>query len=660
VSKILVTGGCGFIGSMLVSRLRSQGHCVRVFDSAQDPVDTAKREDICNLREVCAAVKGKDAVFHLAAVADLNWARVHPIETMKINIEGTWNIAHACCSNGTKLYYASTCCFPPDSWVRTKDGVKNIGDIKIGDQVVTHTGETHTVTATGKRHHKGEVISVHAIGGLPITSTPEHPYLVKTDNDKKWVAARDLKPQDKIVIIAEKKREKYNGLEPEMAYLWGLYVAEGSLACNKDHYSVTFHLGDEPRLTELITNAMLTYYDKEAHIVSCSYLNQKGTRLTFYGKELAEEFHQFYDNGMPPCRATNKAIPTSVLDASPEARLEFLHGFIDGDGCCYKSLKAGNVITMSTVSAKLAWQLRAMFTDLGILAAMSFHPRSNTVLGRNVNGHQGYTLQIRGKDAFDLLNKFGIPGWEYTRTPQQRYTKDNGNIVAPIYKIDRTEYDGDVYNLEVETDNSYTVGGVAVHNCVYGPQKHHPVDETVLPNPAEIYACTKLAGENAIMGFHHTYGLKYIMMRFATIYGEGTRPALATHIFLGQALRGEPITIHGDGTQTRTLTHVNDLVDAMIAGYKSGKVNRIWNMTATEEISALRMANDILQVTGSKSPITFIPQRIGQTMRESIRADRIHAETGWSAKVSWHEGIQSMYRWFIQTRQANNKYVLPQ
>ncbi len=82
--------------------------------------------------------------------------------------------------------------------------------------------------------------------------------------------------------------------------------------------------------------------------------------------------------------------------------------------------------------------------------------------------------------------------------------------------------------------------------CCYGNQKVHPTIEKSPVNPAEIYACSKLAGENVIMGFHHTYGLKYNFMRFATIYGEGCRPALGTHIFLGQALRGEPITIHGD------------------------------------------------------------------------------------------------------------------
>ncbi len=195
--------------------------------------------------------------------------------------------------------------------------------------------------------------------------------------------------------------------------------------------------------------------------------------------------------------------------------------------------------------------------------------------------------------------------------------------------------------------------------CIFGNQRVHPATEESLPNPAEIYACSKLAGEYIIKGFHHTYGLEYNLMRFATIYGEGTRPALATHIFLGQALRGEPLTVHGDGKQTRTLTYIGDLVDAVIALYHSGRINGVWNMSNTEEISATKMAEDIKEITGSKSKIVFIPQRVGQTYRESISADKMMKEVGWKAKVGWDEGIRRMYQWFVSTNQIENTYQIP-
>ena len=183
--------------------------------------------------------------------------------------------------------------------------------------------------------------------------------------------------------------------------------------------------------------------------------------------------------------------------------------------------------------------------------------------------------------------------------------------------------------------------------CVYGNQPCHPSTEESLPNPAEIYGCTKLAGENVIKGIHYSFGLEYNLMRFATIYGSGAREALGTHLFLKQALSGEPITVHGDGLQTRTLTYVDDLIGAIIALYASGKVNDVWNLTAEEPISALRMAEDIKRITGSKSEIVHIPQRIGQTFHEEISAEKMLKEVGWKARVDWEWGMRSMYEWFI-------------
>jgi len=196
--------------------------------------------------------------------------------------------------------------------------------------------------------------------------------------------------------------------------------------------------------------------------------------------------------------------------------------------------------------------------------------------------------------------------------------------------------------------------------CTYGNQEHHPVDENALPRPAEIYACSKLAGEYVIQGFHHTYGLPYNIMRFATIYGEGTRPALGTHIFFGQALRREPITVHGDGQQTRTLTHVDDLVAGIMALYDSEKMNEVWNLTTEEEVSALVMARDIRSLVGSLSEIVFVPQRVGQTFRESISAGKMRREVGWEAKIKWKEGLERMKWWYLMDGQTEVMYQMPE
>lgn len=197
--------------------------------------------------------------------------------------------------------------------------------------------------------------------------------------------------------------------------------------------------------------------------------------------------------------------------------------------------------------------------------------------------------------------------------------------------------------------------------CTYGTQSTHPTYEWSLPNPNEIYACSKLAGEALIKGFKKTFGgPDYNLMRFATIYGPGTRAAMGTHIFMGQALRGEPLTVHGDGTQTRTLTYVDDLVDGIVALLRSGYINDVWNLTAQEEISAIQMAHDIIELTGSASEIKFIPQRVGQTFRESISAAKMYDATGWKAKTPWADGLKKMLTWYVGTNQRNVMYQMPE
>lgn len=195
--------------------------------------------------------------------------------------------------------------------------------------------------------------------------------------------------------------------------------------------------------------------------------------------------------------------------------------------------------------------------------------------------------------------------------------------------------------------------------CVYGWQTDHPTTENHLPHPNELYAASKYAGEQIIVGLSKTHGLQYNLMRFATIYGPGTRPALGTHIFMGQALRGEPITVHGDGEQTRTLTYVEDLIDGMMALLHSGKLNDVWNLSAEREISANEMASTIRRVCQSDSPIVHIGQRPGQTFRESISAEKMRRECAWEAKTPWDTGIRQMLEWYMATNQVDRRYNEP-
>ncbi len=121
MKRILITGGNGYLGSKLALALKEKGHEVEIFDAPKD---------IRNKAEIEEAVKGKDIVYHLAAVANLSWTDAHPEETFDINANGTKNVADACAANKAVLNFTSTCCIygEPFEIPSTEDGLINPTD----------------------------------------------------------------------------------------------------------------------------------------------------------------------------------------------------------------------------------------------------------------------------------------------------------------------------------------------------------------------------------------------------------------------------------------------------------------------------------------------------------------------------------------------------
>lgn len=199
--------------------------------------------------------------------------------------------------------------------------------------------------------------------------------------------------------------------------------------------------------------------------------------------------------------------------------------------------------------------------------------------------------------------------------------------------------------------------------CVYGNTKDLPSSEEARPEPSEIYAAAKLAGEWIIKGFNKSFDLEYVILRIATTYGPGMRSALAPAVFINQIKRGEPITVHGDGNQTRTLTYIDDEVEGIVAVINSGIMNETFNISTEEEKSVNDLINIIKDEMGVQDhPVSYVENRKGQTFKEQIDAgkvreiriwtgryaptsEKVYEKTGWQAKVSLREGIKKTLTW---------------
>ncbi len=147
----------------------------------------------------------------------------------------------------------------------------------------------------------------------------------------------------------------------------------------------------------------------------------------------------------------------------------------------------------------------------------------------------------------------------------------------------------------------------------YGDNPILPKVETMLPEPMTPYAITKLDGEYYLKMYYDHYGLQTASLRYFNVFGPRQNPkssyAAAVPIFINKALKNEPITIYGDGSQTRDFIYVKDVVRANILASEKG--NETYNVALGHSTSILELAQKIIEITNSTSEIQFLEQRAG-------------------------------------------------
>jgi nucleoside-diphosphate-sugar epimerase len=182
-------------------------------------------------------------------------------------------------------------------------------------------------------------------------------------------------------------------------------------------------------------------------------------------------------------------------------------------------------------------------------------------------------------------------------------------------------------------------------SSVYGDQEKLPLREDMVPGPKSPYAFQKLIGEKYCQLFHQLYGLPTVSLRYFNVYGprisfDGSY-ILVLGVFLQQKMRGEPLTIDGDGEQTRDFTHVKDIVRANILALESDKVGKgeVINVGAGNNHSIKKIA----QLIGGG--IIHRPARQGD-IRHTLADNSLARELlGWSPGVKIEEGINELKGW---------------
>jgi UDP-glucose 4-epimerase len=180
-------------------------------------------------------------------------------------------------------------------------------------------------------------------------------------------------------------------------------------------------------------------------------------------------------------------------------------------------------------------------------------------------------------------------------------------------------------------------------SSVYGDQPQLPLSETMAPNPLNPYALQKLAGEQYTRMFHRLFGLETLTLRYFNVYGPrmATEGAYVTVIglFIRERLAGRPLTIHGDGTQSRDFTHVSDVVRANLEAMKSTIADgRALNVGRGSALSV----NEIAELIGG--PKVYGERRPGDPRATLADLTETRKVLGWEPLMNTAEAVRELAR----------------
>ncbi|MGB8355086.1 MAG: NAD-dependent epimerase/dehydratase family protein [Chthoniobacteraceae bacterium] len=185
--------------------------------------------------------------------------------------------------------------------------------------------------------------------------------------------------------------------------------------------------------------------------------------------------------------------------------------------------------------------------------------------------------------------------------------------------------------------------------AIYGNNPAVPKVETMLPEPASPYAITKLDGEYYCGLFTRERKLDTACLRFFNVFGPRQDPAsayaAAVPIFIRKALTGEPITIYGDGTQTRDFIYVKDIVAANVFAATTPAVTGVFNVGYGASTTINDIARTIIDASCSKSEIRYEPTRPGDVKHSLASVEKLHA-AGFSPSGNIKDGIAATMEFF--------------
>ena len=174
-------------------------------------------------------------------------------------------------------------------------------------------------------------------------------------------------------------------------------------------------------------------------------------------------------------------------------------------------------------------------------------------------------------------------------------------------------------------------------------------DESQPTRPVSPYGVTKLAAEHLLAAHAAVHDLPVVVLRYFSVYGPRQRPDMAYHIFTRAIMRGEPITVYGDGHQSRTNTFVTDAVRGTIDALMLAPAGETFNLAGGDELTLLEAVALIGAAVGREPVVRHEPARPGDQRRTVASTEKARRAFGYEPTVRAADGLAAQVRWHLET-----------
>ncbi len=645
MKQILVTGGSGFIGSHLCKLLLDKGEEVICMDNfftgskknilplMKNPNFEILRHDI--IQPIYLEV---DQIYNLACPASPVHYQFDPIKTTLTSTVGIYNMLGIAKRCKARILQASTseiygdpeehpqketyrgnvstlgprACFSEDTEVLTKNGWKLFKNITYDDEILTlgknDFVEYHKPSEIIKERYIGELIAFKN-SKLDLLVTPNHKMYAKKRHKNKFELLPALE-NIRWERAEMKKSAKWNGVEKKYFYLpfvknnkfghvkkidmdvwnefFGYYITEGCVHLRKRKRTVKRKKYENIEYNILIAQSKKNQFERKK-IIEClkkmpfTFFSSDDHQFRICNKQLAMYLVQFG-------KAKEKYIPKELKNLSRRQLRILFDALMLGDGSKDKRAFYSSSIT-------LAGDFQEILLKLGMAASINVKDKRKK--------NPVYHVHILTDNRKDFL--------------------------TPKYpKREITNYDGYVYCVNVPNHVIYIRRNGKVLFC------------------GNCYDEGKRCAETFMMDYHRENNVDIRIIRIFNTYGPNMamNDGRVISNFIVQALKNKPITVYGDGKQTRSFCYVSDLIKGMYKMMNNKNFIGPFNLGNPEEYTILQLARKIIELTDSKSKIVFKELPKDDPTRRKPDISLAKEKLDWEPSVKLEEGLKKTIEYF--------------